>query len=118
MRRKPSLHLMIGLLRNATKSLFPLHAEEIVFESVASSSNNEQFLQSLGEDNSFNLDYSSVNQFSFYGLDDYMPIFSNYLFISQEGSKIMLLYSNNGGDDRYISPIYANIKTKDNIFLN
>ena len=67
--------------------------------------------QSLGEDNSFNLDYSSVNQFSFYGLDDYMPIFSNYLFISQEGSKIMLLYSNNGGDDRYISPIFANINS-------
>ena len=40
-----------------------------------------------------------------------MPIFSNYLFISQEGSKIMLLYSNNGGDDRYISPIYANINS-------
>ena len=39
-------------------------------------------------------------EFFFYGLDNYAYIFSYYLFVSQEGSKIILLYDNYDADDR------------------
>ena len=67
--------------------------------------------QTLGQDNYFYLDISSFSQFNFYGVDSFEAILSNFLFVSQEGSKIMLFYSSNGGDNRYFSPIYANENT-------
>ena len=67
------------------------------------------FSQSLGDDNYFILDSSfKEKEFNFYGIDAYDYVFSNYLYVSQEGSKIMFFYSNFGGDDRFISPIFPN----------
>ena len=65
--------------------------------------------QSLGNENIFTLDLSKLSnkEFNFYGIDEYYPIYSDYLFISQEGSKIIFIYYNNNGDDRKIAPIYA-----------
>ena len=68
--------------------------------------------ESLGNDNYFITD-SSFNEieFNYYGIDAYDYIFSNILYVSQEGSKIFFFYSNFGGDDRFISPIYPNINS-------
>ena len=67
------------------------------------------YSKSLGEDNNFILDSTFYDkEFKYYGNDAYDYIFSNILYISQEGSKIFLFYTNFGGDDRFIAPIYAN----------
>ena len=67
---------------------------------------------SLGTENVFTLDSSFKDQeFKFYGFDELYPIFTNYLYVSQEGSKIVLLYytDNLEIDDELIIPqIYAN----------
>ena len=67
--------------------------------------------KSLGEENTFSLDNSlRQKDFFYYGIDIYEYIFSFDLYVSQEGSKILLLYYNYGGDDRtdILGPIYAN----------
>ena len=70
--------------------------------------------QSLGNENTFSLN-SELKQksFSFYGLDVYEYILSYELYVSQEGSKILLFYYNYG-DDRtdIIGPIFPNINAE------
>ena len=65
---------------------------------------------SLGVENTFSLDSSfSEKAFKFYGLDELYPVFSEYLYVSQEGSKITLLYySDDVEDESNIPLIYAN----------
>ena len=65
---------------------------------------------SLGVENTFTLS-SSFNdkQFEFYGFDELYPIFTNYLYVSEEGSKIVFFYqSDNMEDEINIPQIYAN----------
>jgi hypothetical protein len=54
--------------------------------------------QSIGEDNYFIPD-SSFNEikFTFYGIDAYDYIFTNILYVSQEGSKIFFFIQTSGG---------------------
>ena len=68
-----------------------------------------EYSQSLGVENNFILDSSfDGREFKFYGNDAYDYIFSNILYVSQEGSKIFFFYTNFGGDDRFIAPLYSN----------
>ena len=73
---------------------------------------------SLGVENNFNLDSSFDNiGFYFYGLDEFYPILTENLYISQEGSKILFYYYSDDMEDEYenepkIPPIYANENAK------
>ena len=66
------------------------------------------YFGSLGDENTFSLDTTlKSKEFYYYGLDEIYPIYSEYLYISQEGSKILFIYY---GDEENIDipPIYAN----------
>ena len=64
---------------------------------------------SLGNDNSFYLN-NFIKEFYYYGIEEYYDYaYSNLLFVSQEGSKIILYYSNDEEDkEENIPSIYAN----------
>ena len=67
------------------------------------------YFQSLGVENTFSLDYFDQRKFEFYGLDELYPIYNDYLYISQEGSKLLFLLFT---DDKVpkTPQIYANEK--------
>ena len=68
--------------------------------------------QSLGTENTFNLDKLSGKSFTFYGYDDIGQIIpydaSKYYYISEEGSQILLGYESETIDEG-LPPIYANV---------
>ena len=65
--------------------------------------------QSLGTENKFILDNTfSGKKFQFSGLDYITCVLSEYLYVSEEGSKILFLYSPEEGDDSVLPQIYAN----------
>ena len=69
---------------------------------------------SLGEENKFNLDSASSElSFNYYGYDYLGPYYLNnfYLFISEEGSRILFYYEPNQEDEDTLPPIYPNTKT-------
>ena len=69
--------------------------------------------QSLGVENEFTLDSAFTGQeFLFYGFDEIYAIYSPYLFISQEGSKMTFLYYSDDFDEE--NPIIPLIYAKDN----
>jgi len=72
--------------------------------------------QSLGIENTFNLDKIIGNFFNFYGYDTIGPIFSSeksqYYYISEEGSQVIFKDSSKSNPDDELSPIYANINSK------
>ena len=114
--------LDIGFLNSQTNKLFPFQCSMVSLVDGKKTScyfeyynfftykgKYEYFYHMpLGGENDFTLDSSFIKEFNFLGIDQYDYIYSNFLFVSQEGSKILLLYTNNGGDDRFISPIYPN----------
>ena len=66
------------------------------------------YFKSLGEENTFNLTRAlRQKEFDFYGYDDIYGIFAYDLFVSQEGSKMMLFFDL-WGEDNTPPPIYAN----------
>ena len=67
--------------------------------------------QSLGVENTFTVDSTfEGKEFKLYGLDELLPLYIDYFYISQEGSKILFLYFSQSDDDEpTIPPIYANI---------
>ena len=72
--------------------------------------------QSLKKNNIFNFDFSVLqqNQFYFYGIDfiDSLYLNGSDFYISEEGSKIVLLFYTASNDTRFISNIYPNIKSQ------
>ena len=68
-----------------------------------------QSSQSLGTENKFILDDTfNEKKFEFWGLDYITFVDSDYLYISEEGSKILFLYTADGGDESILPNIYAN----------
>jgi interferon gamma-inducible protein 30 len=70
--------------------------------------------QSLGDENVFTLDLSKIpdKQINFYGIEELYYVFSPYLFVSEENSKILLYYASMRDYEKEISPIYATADSK------
>ena len=62
--------------------------------------------QSLGVENKFNLNSAFIGkEFKFYGFDEIYPIYTDHLYISQEGSKMtFLFYSEDFDEDEPLIP--------------
>ena len=65
--------------------------------------------QSLGDENVFTLDLSKIpdKQINFYGIEELYYVFNQYLYVSQENSKILVYYAYLRDYEKELSPIYV-----------
>ena len=101
-------------LNNGNENLCTLNEDYSDFYNKTKGNYQSYNLQSLGNENKFNLE--KPFNFYFYGIDLILPFFAPInMFVSEGGSTIMFHYRSDVDDKRFVSKIYPNVNSTNHL---